>query len=180
MNTFMKAGTIAMGTIVAVAMQAATLSAQEISDTHQRAARGAVSAMEVTASFDNILPQAALSLKSELIQNNPDQEGDISRIVDETAIELAARRADLEREAATIYARVFTEQELTEITTFYESETGKKLISDGPIILREIGQAADVWARGIRRDLAQSATQKLRPLMPEADLPGDAEGEAGN
>lgn len=155
-------------------------SAQEISDTHLAAARSAISATGVTAEFDAILPQAVGALKGELIQKNPDMQAEINRIVDQTALSLAARRGDLEKEAALAYARVFSEAELKEIATFYQSESGKKLMNDGPIAGREIMQAADIWQRGIGRDLAMQVGQQLAALAPSEPAAPAAEGTKAN
>lgn len=145
--------------VVAVAYPA---TAQEISDSHLRAARAAISAIEVTRPFDLILPNAAMMLKSELISNNPDLVSLINRTVDEKAIALAPRRADLEREAALTYARNFTEEELTQMAEFYRSEAGRKLLEVGPEVTGEVYRAAEIWQNGIGRDLIQSVSEALQ------------------
>lgn len=134
---------------------------QEISDSHLSAARKAITALRTTDEFDGILSAAAAELKVQLYQKNPDLQPLISVIVDETALGLASRRADLEREAALAYAKAFNETELNEITTFYTSATGKKLIADGPIVTRELFKAADIWRAGISRDLAVEAGKRI-------------------
>lgn len=147
--------------------------AQDISEPHLKAARQAVSAFHATDLYDRILPQAAAALKQELIQKNPDQAKLITDTVDTQALALAARRADLEREAALAYAKVFSEQELSEIATFYNSEAGKKLLRDGPIVTREVDKAADIWSRGIGRDLATNVAQELAKVTGQQQ-DGDA------
>jgi hypothetical protein len=139
--------------------------AQDISDSHMKAARDALDALTSTRQYDDILPQAALALKQELIQKNPDMVQAISQMVDEKTLELASRRGDLEREAATIYAKIFTEQQLKEMTAFYLSDTGKKLLEDGGLVARQVHEAAGIWQRGVARDLAQSVATKLQELI---------------
>ncbi|UUP15587.1 hypothetical protein NTH_00024 [Nitratireductor thuwali] len=168
----------------AMALTAFTLpaGAQEISDTHLRAARQAITAINATENFDNVLPQAAQALKSELIQQSPNLVDLINATVDEKALELASRRADLEREAALAYARVFSEEDLNNIANFYNSETGKKLLADGPIVTREVLSAAEIWRRGIVRDLTQSVTEQIEAAA-NAQAPAsesNGTGEAGN
>lgn len=143
---------------------------QDIAESHVAAARAAIGALGATAEFDVILPQAAQALKTELIQKNPDMQADIISIVDQTALSLAARRGDLEREAGLAYARVFTEAQLNEIAAFYQSETGKKLISDGAIVMREVYRAAEIWQNGVARDLAQQVAAELQKKF-EANQP---------
>lgn len=137
-------------------------SAQDVSEEHLRAARAAIAAIRATDLFDMILPDAAAALKSTLIQKNPDMQDLIIRTVDEKALALASRRSDLEREAATIYARGFTVEELNAIAAFYGTDAGKKLLEQGPVLVREVGQAADIWQRGVARDLAEEVGRTLQ------------------
>ncbi|WP_246666048.1 DUF2059 domain-containing protein [Aquamicrobium sp. LC103] len=158
---------------------AQTAHAQEISDSHLAAARAAIDSVGATDEFDLILPRAAQALKAELIQKNPDMQSLISSTVDEKTLELAKRRSDLEREAALAYAKVFNEQQLKEIGEFYSSDTGQKLLEDGPIIAREVGRAAEIWQRGVARDLAQQVAEVLSKAAPTANLP-EGQGTTAN
>ncbi|EHK55096.1 DUF2059 domain-containing protein, partial [Allomesorhizobium alhagi] len=153
-----------LSTALAASVIVATASpafAQEISDAHLQAAREAVDAINATDIFDGILPAAAAALKSTLIEKNPDLQELITTTVDEKAIEMAGRRADLEKEAGLAYARVFPVEDLNAIATFYNSPAGKKLLADGPIVTREVTKAADIWQRGIVRDLAEVVGKSL-------------------
>lgn len=138
--------------------------AQEISDSHLRAARATIDALNATAEFDFILPAAAQALKSELIQKDPHLQEQIIAIVDRQALALAARRGDLEREAATAYAKIFSEEHLKAITEFYTSPAGRQLMEQGPIVTRDVLQAAEIWQRGLARDLAVAAGEELASL----------------
>lgn len=140
---------------------APTASAQDIAESHLKAAYEAIDALTATRQYDDILPQAAMALKQELIQKNPDLGQIISQLVDEETLAVAPRRGDLEREAATIYAKIFTEQQLKEMTEFYRSDTGKKLLEDGGLVARQVHEAAGIWQRGVARDLAQTVATKL-------------------
>ncbi|WP_141049080.1 DUF2059 domain-containing protein [Brucella melitensis] len=135
--------------------------AQEISESHLEAARAAISAINATEQFDQILPSAARALKGELIQKDPNLEALITKTVDDKALALASRRADLETESARAYAKAFTEDELKAITVFYTSPAGKKLLSEGPIVTREVVKAANIWQNGVARDLARSVAEVL-------------------
>lgn len=141
--------------------------AQEPTEDHMREARATITALGATDQFDVILPNAALNLKATLIQTAPNLQDVISATVDETAIGLAGRRADLEREAATIYANNFTIEELAAIRTFYASDAGKKLLTTGPIVTRELLQAAEVWSNGVARDLATATEAALVARLGE-------------
>jgi hypothetical protein len=139
--------------------------AQEIPEAHLTAARQAIASLNVTDRFDNILPNMAEALKGQFIQSSPNFQSQISAIVDEQALALAPRRADLEKEAATIYAKGFSADELKSISTFFNSEAGKKLLTNQPLVNRELAKAAEIWANGIQRDLSAQSTTKLRALI---------------
>jgi hypothetical protein len=91
----------------------------------------------------------------------------ISATVDEEALKIVPRRGDLEREAAQIYAKAFSEEELTAIADFYTSPAGKKLLENGPLVTREMIKSADIWSAGIARDLGQNVNAALQEKIGE-------------
>ncbi|MBW3098040.1 DUF2059 domain-containing protein [Pseudohoeflea coraliihabitans] len=147
----------------------ATAFAQEPSDSHLAAARSAISALKQTDQFDSILPGAAARLKANLIQSTPDIQPEIDAAVDEVALSLASRRGDLEREAAAVYAKSFSEEELKAIADFYTSPAGVKLLESGPLATRELLKAAEIWSNGIQRDMAEQVAEKLRAELGQRD-----------
>ncbi len=153
-------------------------SAQEISAEHLKQARAAIAAIGATNQFDSILPQAADALKAEMIQKDPNLEDLITTTVDGEVLALAARRADLENEAARVYAKVFTEAELKAIGEFYATEVGKKLLSDGPLATRQLVDAANIWQAGVARDLAQKVGEKMKAAAPAEPAPATTEEKA--
>lgn len=157
----MKFGCAGLVLAAAVAVGAPAL-AQEISESHLAAAREAITALQATEQFDAILPATAAQLKQTLIQQTPDLQQQIDETVNEVALSLAARRGDLEREAASVYAKNFTEEELKAITEFYNSEAGKKLLENGPLVTREVLKAVEIWSNGISRDMSQQVAEKLQ------------------
>ncbi|CDN47864.1 DUF2059 domain-containing protein [Neorhizobium galegae] len=158
--------------------------AQEVSEAQLAAARDAIAALNVTDRYDNILPNLAERLKAQFIQASPNFQGQISNVVDEQALVLAPRRADLEKEAATIYAKSFSVDELKSISTFFNTETGKKLLTNQPLVSRELTKAAEIWANGVSRDLTNQSSEKLRgiidanPIKPPVVDPAPAEAQA--
>ncbi len=143
--------------------------AQEIAESHLNAARAAVTAIKATDQFDAILPRTAEALRGELLRKDPNLVQLINTIVNDKTVMLAGRRADLETEAARSYARVFTEEELNGIAAFYTSPAGQKLLLDGPIVVRELIRAADIWQQGIARDLALEVGKELQAQVPAAE-----------
>lgn len=169
---------MAAGLALACAVSSAAM-AQDISESHFAAARDALSAIKATDVYDSILPSAAEALKARLIANNIDLESEISEVVDEQAFALVSRRADLENEAARVYASAFTEEELKAITAFYTTDAGKKLLTTGPIATREIAKAARIWAAGIERDLLENVSKELNSAGLRADTTEGGDTQTG-
>ena len=168
--------TAAAGLVIA----ASAAYAQDATPEHLQAARAAIAAIGATNQFDGILPQAADSLKAELIQKDPNLEPLISSTVDNEVLALASRRGDLENEAARVYAKVFSQAELTAIAEFYNTDIGKKLIADGPLATRQLIEAVNIWQAGVARDLAKNVGDKMKAAAPAAPAEGaaaPAEGE---
>jgi len=140
---------------------AAPAAAQIVAPSHLQAAQRAIAAIQATNQFDSFLPDTALELKNELSQRDPNLSGLISRTVDEQAMLLVPRRADLEKEVARIYARHFTETELNEMAAFYGSSTGKKLLREGPAAMAESVGAYDIWRQGVAQDLGAGVGKAL-------------------
>lgn len=144
--------------------------AQEVSEAQLAAAREAIASLNVTDRYDNILPNLAERLKAQFIQASPNFQEQISSVVDEQALALAPRRADLEKEAATIYAKSFSVEELKAISTFFNTDTGKKLLTNQPLVSRELVKAAEIWANGISRDLTSQSSEKLRGVIDSTPI----------
>ncbi len=155
-------------------MLAASAKAQEVPAEHLQAARAAISSLGVTNRFDNILPNIMDRLVAQLIQAYPNLQDEISKKVEEEALKIAPRRADLENEAALVYAKAFTVDELKAITAFYSSDAGKKLLKDGPIATRELLKAADIWTSGVARDLEKQTNEALLKEVGGAEAPVEA------
>lgn len=141
--------------------------AQEIGEDHLAAARTAISALGSTDQFDGIIPGAAEQLKINLIRANADLQQVITETVDEEALKIVPRRADLEKEAAQIYAKAFSKEELVAIANFYSSDAGKKLIETGPLVTRELIKSADIWSSGVARDLADNVNKSIETKVGE-------------
>jgi hypothetical protein len=162
-------------TLIVSAGLAGAVKAQDVTEEQIKSARAAIDAIGATNGFDGILPGLAVRIKATLVQASPNHEAEINTTVDELALALAPRRADLEKEAATIYAKTFTQEELKAIADFYGSAVGKKLLSDGPIATREVIKAAEIWAAGVDRDLRAESAKKLNPVLGAVPIEG---GEA--
>lgn len=169
----------AFGAILILAVAQPAFS-QDVSESHLKAARAAIDSLGATEEFDLILPGAAQSLKGELIQKDPNLQDVIVETVDEEALKLAPRRGDLEKEAALAYARNFTEEELNAIAAFYTSPGGIAFKTKSPLVTRDVLQAADIWQKGLARDLAVAVNESLNKKSESGENAAPADPAAAS
>lgn len=175
MLKFAEFGRVAAASLIVVGIGFAGMArAADVTDEQMKAARAAIKAIGATVPFDNILPNVAEQIKANLIQASPNYQDIISSTVDQKALELAPRRGDLEREAATIYAKAFTVEELNAITAFFDSPVGKKFLKDVPLANRELLKAADIWGAGVQRDLTNESSNALEKIVGAKVKAGEA------
>lgn len=155
----------AAGLALAVTVMAAPISApavaQEFSQSHLTAARATIDAARADDQFDQILPVLADQAKALFQRSNPSLVGEIDEVVNAVALELAARRPELDRELERVWAARFTEDELTQITAFYSSDVGKKFGRSMPTVIQDSIRSAGIWRDALSAELVTKARDEL-------------------
>lgn len=147
---------------ISVALPLSSTSAQEITQSHMTAALDAVSRTAGARSFDNVLPNLALSVENRLIRLRPDLHKVITATADGAALKLVVRRKDLDIDVARIWAKSFTEQELVAIAAFLKSPAGQKYQDLGPKVVSETYQAVQQWSDRVGEELLDKTRQELK------------------
>lgn len=106
-------------------------------DTHLAAAVAVVKQAGTLPPYEALLTQIGLNAKNVLIRQKPDAENEIIAAVDEITKSLENRSQKMESVVAQVWASYFTEEELKEILTFFQTETGQKFASYDPRIVGE-------------------------------------------
>jgi hypothetical protein len=150
------------GLIVIACTASAPAWAQEFSESHLAAAHIAASNTPLSKDFDTVLPLLSQRVQNRLISIRPDLHEVISKTVQEVALRLAARRADLDNSAALLWARAFTEEELNEIAAFYTSPVGKKFVDIGPQLGQATIQTVQNWSNRVGEELLDKAREELK------------------
>jgi hypothetical protein len=98
---------------------------------------------------------------------NPSKEAEVRQLMKEY-FEPSLREAipELMDDCARVYARHFTAEELSELTAFYGTPLGKKLIATLPQVMVDLNQVGQKWGF----TAAQRALQKLAPILRERGL----------
>ena len=154
-----RAAVLAVGLLVGFAGVA---SAQEVTESHLKAAVAAVEAAKTSRGFDNLLPLMSQQVQNRLIRMRPDQHQLISQVVEQQALDLVSRRKDLDNDVARIWAKYFTEDELNQITAFYKSPAGAKLAEVGPQVVAETLQSVKGWSDRVGEELFQKSIEALK------------------
>jgi len=72
------------------------------------------------------------------------------------------RQAALDQQQAVIVANHFSEDELRQILAFYQGPVGKKLLSSGPAMTKEVLQYANGWAAQVFEEIKPTIAPELK------------------
>ena len=140
---------LALGAVAALPVLApreATAQEATFTPEHMKLARQAILVTKSEGAFSDILPVIADQTKAMFTRSNPALAAEIEAVTTEIAIDLAAKRRDLDITIQEVWARRFTEDELREIIAFYETPVGTKLAELSPEILALAIGAAKQWS----------------------------------
>jgi hypothetical protein len=126
------------------------------------AARELVQTMKATDQFKALLPTIFEGLKPAFVQGRPEmaqQYDAIMPIIIDGATQRLNAFGDM---LAGIYAQNFSVDELHDLTAFYRSPTGQKLIARQPIIARASMAAGQQFGQMLVADLKEKITEELK------------------
>src|SRR6516225_1651594 len=129
----------AAGLALALAMAALPAAAQQAAAPPKAASPGAIAAAKeilamknASAMYQNAVPNIVQQTKDTLLQTNLNYQKDLNEVAVIVAKNLAGREKEIGEGMAQIYASEFTEQELKDLTAFYKSPLGQKLLTAEP------------------------------------------------
>ena len=126
------------------------------------AAHELLEAMHAADIVKNFLPTVMTAMKPAIVQNRPDVERDYDAILPLLLKRANERLDEMLDRMAPVYARNFTVAELKDITAFYRSPTGQKLIARLPSISKESFAIGQQFGREIAADLHTEVIEELR------------------
>jgi hypothetical protein len=147
--------------LVALAIPAAA-NAQEISPSQLSLALDVVHNTKALRDFDQILPKLALQAENRLIAQRPDLSKQIMTAVDAAATKLVQRRVDLDNDAARIWAKAFTEDELKTIDTFFKTPAGQKYANVEGQVYTDTLNVVNQWQERLGDELLQQSHAELK------------------
>ena len=153
----MRAGVV----MLALAGFAGAAVAQQTNVAHFKLAREVVMASGATRAFDGVIPSILQQTMAAFVQQNPDLQKQLVESAQTIRPDFDKRREDINDIMGRIYAGRFTEAELKELLTFYNSTVGKKFITTMPGVLEESFRVTQEWAG----KLSEEMVARLRAEM---------------
>ncbi len=157
---FVMAGFIALYLIGSgpAAAQTATAPTQDA----LAAARELVQVARATDQLKLILPSIIQALKPAVVQGRPEVEKDFDAFAPALLDNMSARLPEFAAEIVLIYARNFTPEEMRQMTTFYRTPVGQKLLEKLPTVTQESMRAGQAWGQRIGAEVQNRMIEELR------------------
>ena len=112
--------------------------------------------------FDPLIAGVIEQAKTPFLQQNPALQKDLNEIAAKLRKDLAPRFSELTNKVATLYATRFTEPELKQILTFYQSPVGQKLLQRQPQIIDNSMKFAQDWAGKLSDQVIEMMREELK------------------
>jgi len=149
-----------IGTLVLLATGAAR--AQNPSPDALEAARNLVTTLRLSDQYRALLPGILLGLKPSLTQDRPEIERDFDSLVPTVIDTYAKYNNVMVDNAAVLYAKTFSVEELRAIEAFYRSPAGQKYRENSRALADQSRQIGEESSRKASDDLKARMTQLLR------------------
>jgi hypothetical protein len=112
--------------------------------------------------FQPLVRGVIIKTRDSFMQTNFMWSKDLNDVAADLEKQYASRVNELVDEAARIYASHFTEQELKQLLTLYQSPLGQKIIKEEPKALDESMAAAGAWADLFSHDVIESMRAEMK------------------
>lgn len=126
------------------------------------AARELIQTMKATDQFKALLPTIFEGLKPAFVQGRPEMAKDYDAIMPIIIDGATQRLNSLADSLAEIYAQNFSVDDLHNLTAFYRSPTGQKLLERQPTIARASMVAGQQFGQTLVADLKEKIAEELK------------------
>jgi uncharacterized protein len=154
--------------LIAVSMLAATLlcsgaaAPQTPAPDALAAARELVTTMKAGDMLKSLMPIILQQLKPVIVQGRPQVERDFDAIMPTLMEAMTTKTDEFNDLVADIYARNFSAAEIRQVTAFYHSPVGQKLLEKMPAISQESMMIGQKWGQAIAGDMRNRIIEELR------------------
>ena len=96
--------------------------------------------------FDPVVPNVIESVKNVFLPTNPNLSRELNEIAALLRKDFESKRSEVITNVTRIFAERFSEQELKQITAFYKTPVGQKLIKEEPAAIQDSLKSTKDWA----------------------------------
>jgi hypothetical protein len=164
----MKFARIGLAMMAFGAISGGAFAQDSFSESHLEAAKAVAIETKVLDPFDSILFVMSEQTLAAFTQNDPTRAEEIADIVQNVALKLAPRRAELNKEIYKIWAGAFTEEELVQLAEFYRTPLGSKLRDSIADITAKSVDASREWQDRLSVDMVALVQEELTKGEAEA------------
>lgn len=147
---------------LALAVSVAPAWADETQEAKLKTAREVIDVSGAAETFDGIVPIFLDEAKRTFVRTRPELSKDFDEVIKTLQPEFEARREQLLNDVAAVYAERFSDQELTDIKTFYTTPSGKKLVQILPAVLQASYEKTNAWSRQMSQDVVSRMRQEMK------------------
>jgi hypothetical protein len=162
---------LALSTLPAFAQQPAgqqPAPLKPVSASAMAAAKDLLAVKNVSQIYANAVPNIVQRAKDAFLANNLNYQKDLNEVAVLVAQTLAGREKEIGEQMAKIYANDFTEQELKDLTAFYKSPLGQKVLTMEPQAIQAsmnyMGQWAQAFSETVATEFRNEMKKRGKPL----------------
>jgi hypothetical protein len=112
--------------------------------------------------YANAVPNIIQRVKDQLLGINLNYQKDLNEVALAEAQAMAGREKEIGEQMAKAYATDYTEQELKDLTTFYKTPLGQKLMAQDPKTDQAILAFLNEWAQGFSQAVANDIRAEMK------------------
>ena len=135
---------------------------QRPSEDAMAAARAFVDASGAAAQFDQVMPLMADQMSKAFRSLAPNRSREIDEAMAEVVKRFTARKSELIDEIAGIYADKLSVDDLREITKFYQTGAGRRMVEALPEVTRRAAAVGQDWGQRIGAEIANEMRRELK------------------
>jgi hypothetical protein len=125
-------------------------------------AREVVVASGATRAFEGVVPSILQQSLNVFVQQNPDLQKDLIEALKSMGPSFEKRTSEIIDIIASVYATRFSQQELKELLTFYQSAVGKKFVTLLPNVLEESFIKTQEWGGKLSEEVVRALRAEMK------------------
>ncbi|MFN3746178.1 MAG: DUF2059 domain-containing protein [Hyphomicrobiaceae bacterium] len=154
--------TVIVALVAALAQPALAQHPARASDEARAAAKALIEASATSAQFDQMVPLLVRQMTQAFTSLAPDRAQEIREVMEKLSVRFLERKSELMDEVVRIYADLMTVEDMREVTKFYQSGPGRRMVMAMPEITRRSSSAGQIWGQMLGQEIAEEARSELK------------------